>query len=147
MNKQALLYGFVGLALGAVLSGSIVAAQMLARAQNTQIQPQITNNQTESTPTPIADPNNMGMMDHSQLSADQMTMGAMMEELMGKTGDDFDRIFLQSMIIHHQGAIDMATAAKANAKHPELKTMADDIIEAQQKEIDQMFKWQKAWGY
>ena len=54
----------------------------------------------------------------------------MMEEVMGKTGDDFDRIFLQSMIVRHQGAIDMANTAKERAKHQELKDMADDIINA-----------------
>jgi uncharacterized protein (DUF305 family) len=79
------------------------------------------------------------------------TMSMMMEdmaaELRGKTGDEFDKAFLQMMIPHHQGAIDMARVAQKNAKHVELKRMARDIISAQQREIDQMREWQKAWGY
>ena len=33
------------------------------------------------------------------------------------------------------------------AKHPELQKMGQDIITAQNKEIEQMKKWQKDWGY
>lgn len=143
--KKVLLSGIVGLVIGAALSGSIVAARMSTKIQPIQSQTTLTNKQM--TPTPIEDPNNMGMMDHSQISTDQMSLGSMMEALQGKTGDDFDKVFLQSMIAHHQGAIDMATTAKTSAKHNELKTMANEIITAQQKEIDQMFKWQKEWGY
>lgn len=50
------------------------------------------------------------------------------------------------MIPHHQGAIDMAKYL-VNAKNPELKKMGQDIITAQQKEIDQMKQWLKDWGY
>ena len=86
------------------------------------------------------------MMDHSQLSMDQMSMGTMMEELQGKTVDDFDKVFLQLMRTHHQGAINMANVAKTNAKHAELKAMADDIIKVQQKEIDQIGTMGKGVG-
>jgi uncharacterized protein (DUF305 family) len=34
-----------------------------------------------------------------------------------------------------------------NAKHPELQKMGQDIISAQTKEIEQMKKWFKDWGY
>jgi uncharacterized protein (DUF305 family) len=50
------------------------------------------------------------------------------------------------MIPHHQGAIDMAKFL-VNAKHPELKKLGQDIIIAQQKEIDQMKQWLSDWGY
>lgn len=80
-----------------------------------------------------------GMMD--------MSMGDMSMMLDGKTGDDFDRAFIQMMIPHHEGAISMAEAALQNARHDELKTMARDIIDSQQREIDQMRQWQEAWGY
>ena len=64
MTKQAILFAFVGLVIGAVLSGSIVAAQMKATTAASQ-QPQIANQQMQTTPTPLDGPNNMGMMDHS----------------------------------------------------------------------------------
>jgi uncharacterized protein (DUF305 family) len=76
-----------------------------------------------------------------------MTMAQMAASLQGKTGDEFDKLFLSEMIAHHQGAIDMAKLAQTQAKHPELKKMADDIIAAQSKEIDQMQTWQSQWGY
>lgn len=67
--------------------------------------------------------------------------------LEGKTGDAFDAAFIEAMIPHHQGAIDMANAALKNAKHKEIQQMAKAIISAQQKEIDTMKQWQKNWGY
>ncbi len=79
----------------------------------------------------------MGMMD--------MSMADMMTGLRGKTGDAFDKAFIPEMIAHHQGAIDMATAAKASASHDELKQLADAIVTAQTKEIAQMREWYKAW--
>lgn len=76
-----------------------------------------------------------------------MTMDDMVMTLQGKTGDDLDRAFLSSMVPHHEGAIAMARVMTAQAKHPELKRMAQEIITAQQREIDQMKGWEKAWGY
>lgn len=78
-----------------------------------------------------------------------MAMGHAMDEMMlglrGKTGDAFDRAFLEGMIVHHQGAVDMAGDTLRNAKHPELKDFAQKIITAQSAEIQQMKDWQKAW--
>lgn len=62
-------------------------------------------------------------------------------------GADYDRMFLAGMIAHHQGAVDMANLALTNAKHQEIKDMANAIIMAQTKEIGDMENWQKAWGY
>lgn len=81
------------------------------------------------------------------MSSDQHTMNGMVDELKGKEGDVFDETFLSTMIEHHQGAIAMAEEAKKHAAHDELKTMADDIITAQSKEIKQMQQWQDEWGY
>lgn len=93
----------------------------------------------------------VGMMMNYTLDDDDkgnaMTMRGMSMMLQGKTGDDFDRAFIQMMIPHHEGAIDMAELALENAKHEEMKQLARDIIEAQQREIDMMLEWQKNWGY
>ncbi|MBY0473420.1 DUF305 domain-containing protein [Patescibacteria group bacterium] len=78
-----------------------------------------------------------------------MGMGNAMDDMMvglsGKTGDDFDKAFLSEMIVHHEGAVSMAKAALTDAKHPELKQMAQNIISAQTTEIQQMQAWQKSW--
>lgn len=84
----------------------------------------------------------MGHGDAMGMSMDDMT-----EALEGKTGDSFDAAFIEGMIPHHQGAIEMARMALRSAKHEEIKSMANAIIAAQQGEIDQMKAWRKAWGY
>jgi uncharacterized protein (DUF305 family) len=76
-----------------------------------------------------------------------MTMSQMSGSLQNKTGDDFDKLFLSEMIDHHQGAIEMAKLAKNQAKHSEIKQMANDIITAQTSEISQMKTWQQDWSY
>ena len=73
------------------------------------------------------------------------SMQGMMQGLENKTGDEFDQAFISEMIIHHQGAIDMANAALKNAKHQEIKDLANAIISAQTKEINQMKEWQQTW--
>lgn len=72
-------------------------------------------------------------------------MDSMMAGLYGKTGDAFDQAFLAEMIVHHEGAVEMAQAALRDAKHAELKQMAEAIIAAQTQEIEQMKTWQKSW--
>ncbi len=73
------------------------------------------------------------------------TMSGMTAGLSGKTGDEFDKAFLAEMTVHHEGAVSMAEAALASAKHQEIKTMAQAIITAQNGEIAQMKEWQKNW--
>lgn len=76
-----------------------------------------------------------------------MSMSEMSKELKTKTGDEFDKAFIEQMIPHHEGAIDMAELAIQNAEHQEIKDLARDIIEAQKSEIDMMKDWQTKWGY
>ena len=85
--------------------------------------------------------------DDNDMMGDSMSgaMQGMMSGLNNKTGDEFDKAFLSEMIVHHQGAIDMANAALKNAKHQEIKDLANAIISAQTKEINQMKEWQQAW--
>ena len=54
------------------------------------------------------------------------------------TSGDVDTDFAQMMITHHQGAIAMAKLAEDRAEHDELKELAEDIISAQEREIDVM---------
>ncbi len=72
-------------------------------------------------------------------------MANMMAGLQGKTGDDFDKAFLSEMVMHHEGAVDMAEEALKNAKHQEIKNLSKAIITAQNKEIADMKAWYKAW--
>jgi uncharacterized protein (DUF305 family) len=86
--------------------------------------------------------NDMDGMDHG-------AMGMMdeqdMQELRGLEGEAFERRFLEGMIRHHEGAIDMAEQARARGDDPEVAELADDVVAAQQTEIDQMRQWLVAW--
>ncbi len=75
----------------------------------------------------------------------QGMMDSMNAGLVGKNGDDFDKAFLGEMIVHHQGAVQMAQLALTNAKHQEIKDLAGAIITAQNKEIADMLSWSKSW--
>lgn len=57
----------------------------------------------------------------------------------------YDAKFIDSMIVHHQGAVTMAQQALQEAERPELKTLAEAIIKAQEAEIKQMRDWRDAW--
>lgn len=85
---------------------------------------------------------NGGMMEGSSM---QGMMDGMMANLKGKTGDEFDKAFLSEMIVHHQGAVEMAQAVLKNSDRPELIKLANDIMTAQRKEITMMQEWQNTW--
>ncbi len=54
--------------------------------------------------------------------------------------------FAQMMIVHHQGAIEMARLAPERAEAAEVKELAQRIEVAQQPEIETMTGWLAAWG-
>ncbi|MCW5953729.1 MAG: DUF305 domain-containing protein [Propionibacteriaceae bacterium] len=57
-----------------------------------------------------------------------------------------DTEFAQMMIIHHQGAIEMADLAAEQADTPEVIALAERITAAQGPEIDLMTRWLETWG-
>lgn len=89
------------------------------------------------------------MMADEDMVGESMSMEQMMmdmnAELIGKTGRDFDMVFVEQMIIHHEGAVEMAELALVNAESEDLKTLASEIISAQTKEIKLMNSWRAAW--
>ena len=77
------------------------------------------------------------------MEMDDMGMGgdmAMLEE-----AKPFDREFIDMMIPHHQGAIRMAHMQLDKGKDPETKKLAQAIVDAQTKEIDEMNMWRVDW--
>ena len=89
----------------------------------------------------------------SKPPAMNMEMPGMMDAMkgmdMGKmksaTGNAFDLMFIDMMTAHHAGAVTMAKEALTKAEHQEIKKLAQQIIVAQQKEIEEMSKWRAAW--
>jgi uncharacterized protein (DUF305 family) len=73
-----------------------------------------------------------------------MSDHSMMMDL-GPSDAEFDLRFIDGMILHHQGAVDMAESALQNSQRDEVKQLAEDIIAAQQVEIDCMMQWRQEW--
>lgn len=81
------------------------------------------------------------MHDMSNMSGDQKSMkGGMMMDM-----TQMDRHFIEMMIPHHQGAIDMAKLALDKSKRSDIKKLSKDIISSQTAEIETMKKWYKEW--
>jgi uncharacterized protein (DUF305 family)/uncharacterized cupredoxin-like copper-binding protein len=59
--------------------------------------------------------------------------------------DQFDLMFIDIMTPHHASAVAMAQVTETRAEHPELRTRAEQIIESQSAEIEQMQAWRDTW--
>ena len=67
-----------------------------------------------------------------------MMSAEQMDHLKGLTGTAFDQAWLQMMIDHHGGAIDMSNTELRDGTNPDAKKLAQAIIANQQAEITQM---------
>ena len=88
------------------------------------------------------------MEEHGMMGRSGMHMGMMGDETdiaRLENAIDFDRAFVEEMIPHHQMAVMMASMLKNGTNRPEMQKLADDIIAAQTREIDQMRAWLKTW--
>ncbi|SDN69480.1 DUF305 domain-containing protein [Geodermatophilus sp. DSM 45219] len=74
--------------------------------------------------------------------------GAAAETSAGESAavDDADVTFVQGMIPHHRGALEMAQLADGRAEDPRVLELADRIEAAQQPEIETMTGWLEQWG-
>ncbi len=80
---------------------------------------------------------NMGT-GHDISSMDGMMSAAEMDTLGTMTAADFDKMWMEMMIRHHEGAIAMAQTVKAAGLSPDVLGLADRVIAAQQAEIVEM---------
>ena len=132
MKNESILYGVIGLLAGIVMMFLFSPNQGYMMGGGMHID-QMKNETQEK----------IMMGQHGS----NMTMDDMSEVLKNLKGDDFDKAFIEMMIDHHQGAVEMANEALINAKHEEIKNLASDIISAQTSEIKMMEEWKNNWGY
>ncbi len=116
MENKLVLYGVGGLVAGFIL-GFMVSPVLMGNVHESTL---------------------YGGM-HKQRSV--MNNDMMEEGMMG----NIDRHFIEMMIPHHEGAIAMARLALETSKRPEILSLADGIIEAQTREIEQMQEWYTQW--
>ncbi len=117
--------GFLVLTLGAIAPSNFLSASTAAQIQAQAPSP----NATDAAPEPMQH----GGMNHS----------TSME--LGPADAEFDLRFVDAMTPHHQGAVEMAKEAQQKSKRPEIRKLAASIIQAQNKELNQMKQWRQAW--
>jgi uncharacterized protein (DUF305 family) len=82
-------------------------------------------------------------MDHGAMQMPGMMSEMEMRQLGVVKGEDFDLMFMDMMTAHHEGAIEMATTELRDGSLPEVKRLAQQIIDGQQAEIEQLKQWSK----
>ena len=66
------------------------------------------------------------------MSADEM------DALAEAEGAEFDRTWLEMMVEHHEGAVEMASVEVEDGENPQAQELARAIVEAQEAEIERM---------
>jgi len=72
-------------------------------------------------------------------------MGMMMDPQSLAEENPFDEAFIDAMIPHHQSAIEMAEVANEKSENPRINELAQNIVSAQKREIEQMRRWREQW--
>lgn len=80
-----------------------------------------------------------------KLGASAEMMGMSMDTGSLKTAEPFDRAFIDMMLPHHQGAIRMSRIELDRGADGDAKKLAEQIIAAQTREIEEMNRWRKDW--
>ncbi|GHF08803.1 hypothetical protein GCM10017786_48280 [Amycolatopsis deserti] len=120
-------------------------ASRIERAQDPEIQ-QMRGWLTQWNAAMSAMPSMSGMHMPSTSSMPGMDHGAMpgmmsdadMRMLEHASGAEFDKMWLQMMVEHHQGAVEMARTELANGANADAKALAQAVIDAQTAEITEM---------
>ncbi|PIG90577.1 DUF305 domain-containing protein [Gloeocapsopsis sp. IPPAS B-1203] len=94
--------------------------------------------QTQVTNTPASGTHDMQGMPHNGMDH-AMAMN------LGPADENYDLRFIDAMIPHHQGAVEMAQEALEKSQRAEIRELATEIIAAQQREITQLQQWRQAW--
>jgi uncharacterized protein (DUF305 family) len=73
-------------------------------------------------------------MDHGSKGGEEMAR----QLLAGEGGGYSDERFIDAMVPHHQGAVEMARVALDNAEHDEIRELSENIVSTQRAEIEEL---------
>ena len=139
MKPISLKTGFAALILtaAAALTSGVLAACSKAPSSETQA-PNVTAATEANNKQDMAQGGGMNHgMNHGMKHNMSMDLGP--------ADADYDLRFIDGMTVHHQGAVNMAKEVLNKSKRPEMKKLANNIIATQNREINQMKEWRKAW--
>ena len=81
-----------------------------------------------------------------EMSEEDMSAMGMMEDPQQLANEDpFDRAFIDNMTPHHQSAIAMAEVAFQESENQEIRRIAEDIVDAQERDLALMERWREEW--
>lgn len=86
-----------------------------------------------------------GISSSSRQNTSHMMPKAMTDSLKDKKGEEFEIAFLEGMITHHEGAIEMAKELEGKTERPELLALSHTVVSTQNAEIETMNGWLKEW--
>ncbi len=132
MNKNTILVGVIALLIG-IIGTNMYYANTVSGARVTQGMSGMGNG--------------MHMMSDGTMMGNGMMdsmMDGMLANMKRKSGKELEKAFLVDMVPHHQGAVNMAKLLlQDKSVRPELVKFANEIITAQEREIEQMNEWLK----
>ncbi len=135
MNNNTLLIALVALIIGGT-GGYLVA-------NTNNMIPMMTNGKKDAVPAGMHRMSDGSLMDNGTTDTRMGMMNGMDHGMMMVSSE---KEFITEMIPHHQEAVDTAKQVLARgATTPEIKTLMENIITAQEKEITDMKTWYQVW--
>lgn len=122
----------------------ILSASMLLVACGSGADPSLNTNHAGHTSNTNS-VSNASTVDHNAMGHGNAASHSEMRSSPKAASAPYDLQFIDTMSIHHQGAVDMSMLAESRAQHPELKELAANIIGDQEREIAKMSEWRDTW--
>jgi len=125
------------------LADDIVAAQSAEISQMTDWREEWFGSADTPSMEEMPVPPGMSVPAGHSMSGGTMDMMAEVDGL--RDADPFDRAFIDAMIRHHEQAVEAAEIVAAQTERDEVRALAEGIVEAQTREIEQLRDWRAEW--
>lgn len=141
MRLALIAVAFLGLALTACDGGGDPVQQALRDASAERQAATVTDGQVSGPDHGSAGHASVGTTGDSAFAASEAEMH---QRMMTASGETIDEAYIAKMIEHHRGAVAMAEVALKESRDPEIRRMAQLVIDAQTREIAEMRAWRPA---